>query len=89
VAAERPAPAPPPPALPAWDELGPALAGWLAALAGDDVPAQRAVLAALVDRFEPIRLRRNRYRLRTTWTGLGAGLEQLGRRRASTPGRQP
>jgi hypothetical protein len=50
--------------------------GWSVALRTADVPTQREVLAVLVERVVPVRVRRGRYQAVITWTHLGAALRQ-------------
>jgi hypothetical protein len=42
-----------------------------------DVPAQREILAVLIERVVPVRLGRGRYSATVTWTATGRALRQL------------
>src|SRR5262249_8380777 len=60
--------------LPALGDVLAALGGWAAALSTADIPAQRDVLAVLVDHIIPMRLVRGKYDVEIAWTLAGAAL---------------
>jgi site-specific DNA recombinase len=51
---------------------------WEQAIEAGDVPAQRAVLAALIVRVVPVRVRHGEYRVDIDWTPLGLALQRVG-----------
>src|SRR5829696_6028025 len=51
--------------------------GWGQALRDGDSRAQRAVLVALIERVEPVRIGRGKYDVKIDWTPLGEGLRAL------------
>jgi len=63
--------------LPALDEVLRQAAGWAAVIRGADVAVQRRVLAVLVERVVPIRVKRGVYEPEITWTPLGRLLAQV------------
>jgi DNA invertase Pin-like site-specific DNA recombinase len=66
-----------PPGLPSLEVALAALPSWEGALAEASVPAQRAVLGALIARVVPIRLGRGAYDVELTWSPLGSLLAEL------------
>lgn len=65
------------PTLPPLGEVLAEVGGWAEALRGADVPAQREVLAALLERVAPVRTGYGKYQARITWSPLGQALEAL------------
>jgi hypothetical protein len=52
------------------------LGSWGKALAAADIPAQREVLAELIQQVVPIRIRRGHYRIQITWMPAGEALHE-------------
>lgn len=50
---------------------------WGALVAGESTPARRALLGELIERVEPVRLARGRYRVAITWTARGTALDRV------------
>jgi DNA invertase Pin-like site-specific DNA recombinase len=67
----------PDPDLPPLQTVLGAAGGWVTALREGDVPAQREVLAVLVDHVVPVRVRRGEYAVEIAWTPLGQALREL------------
>ena len=65
----------PAPTLPSLKAVLREAGGWAAALRDGDVAARREVLAVLVDRVSPVRLRRGQYGVEIVWTPLGEALQ--------------
>jgi len=74
---ERLAAAPERPCLPSLAVALATLPSWPSALAEASVPAQRAVLGALLERVVPVRLGRGAYDVELTWTNLGTLLAEM------------
>jgi hypothetical protein len=74
----------PEPALPTLDAVLGEAGDWAAALESADVPSQRDVLGALIDRVVPRRISRGKFEVEISWTPLGEGLRQLTGATAST-----
>ena len=70
----------PAPTLPPIDDVLRDAGGWSEILRGADVPAQRAVLAELIETVAPIKVAYGRYTARITWTPLGEALRELAAR---------
>lgn len=65
----------PQPVLPPLEAVVEKANGWATALHQSDVPAQREVIATLVERVVPVRVRRGQYTAEITWTPLGQALQ--------------
>ncbi len=70
------------PTLPPLETVLSAAGGWALALQAGDVAAQREVLATLVERVIPMRVRRGEYAAEIVWTPLGQALCHLHTARA-------
>lgn len=66
-----------PAVLPPLEEALALVGTWGAALAAADVPSQREVLATLIERIAPVRVRRGDYTAVVTWTPLGRALAEI------------
>lgn len=73
--------------LPPLQEVLAKARGWAEGLRAFDVPAQRAVLAEVVDHVIPVRAAFGVYSPAISWTALGLGLQAL--RSAGQPGDSP
>jgi hypothetical protein len=60
--------------LPPLETVLAAAEGWGATMRGGDIAAQREVLAELIERVAPVRMRRGQYEVTIVWTRLGEGL---------------
>lgn len=65
------------PALPPLEGVLRDVGGWSAALDSADIPAQRDVLAVLIENVKPERVSWGKYQLRIAWTPLAQALVQV------------
>ncbi len=67
----------PQPSLPQLEEVLQKAGGWVSIFREGNLSAQRDVLAVLVERVVPVRVRRGEYAAEITWTPLGDALREL------------
>ena len=65
------------PTLPDLDTVLASVGGWASLLVQGDIEAQRRVLAEVIERLTPVKVRHGHWRAEITWTTTGDALRQL------------